>query len=220
MKAKVLLGGAVSYALPFITLAHTGDHPEAVGNDLLSLAMMLLIGAVVGVAIGWFLYGRQKKLRGPIMAGLVAAVLVSGSLALFAQQPERKTVADNHPELAGKRMEVYKSPGCSCCGGFIAELEAQSADVVVNNVSDEELASIKATHGIGPELESCHTTIIDGYVVEGHVPLEVIATLTTEKPEISGIALPGMPSGTPGMPGPKMESYRIKTLAGEIYLTM
>jgi YVTN family beta-propeller protein len=122
-----------------------------------------------------------------------------------------------YPELAGVTMEVYKSPGCSCCGGFINELKEQSANVVVHEVTDDELAQVKEQYGIKPELQSCHTTIANGYVIEGHVPFEVIAKLLSENPDIEGIALPGMPSGTPGMPGPKTELYEIKTLSGGEY---
>lgn len=125
-----------------------------------------------------------------------------------------------YSELAGVTMEVYKSPGCSCCGGFISELKAQSADVVVHEITDEELTQVKERYSIKPELQSCHTTIVNGYVIEGHVPLEAIAKLLSEKPGIEGIALPGMPSGTPGMPGPKAAPFQVRTLSGGAYVTI
>lgn len=125
-----------------------------------------------------------------------------------------------YPELAGVTMEVYKSPGCSCCGGFISELKGQSANVVVHEITDEELAQVKERYGIKPELQSCHTTIVNGYVVEGHVPFAAIAKLLSEKPSIEGIALPGMPSGTPGMPGPKAAPFQVRTLSGGDYVTI
>lgn len=222
MKGNILLGSVVAYALPLATLAHSEDHPGTVASDPYSLLIVVLAGIVAGLVVAGFVYARRRQLRLPLVAGLVTMVLVSGGLALSTLQTGQQTMAtaERHAELAGKRMEVYKAPGCSCCGGFIAELQAQLADVVVHDVSDEELAQLKAQHGITSDLESCHTTIVDGYVVEGHVPFEAIVKLITERPDISGIALPGMPVGTPGMSGPKTEPYKIQTLEGERYLTI
>ncbi|OGZ06799.1 MAG: hypothetical protein A3C93_02435 [Candidatus Lloydbacteria bacterium RIFCSPHIGHO2_02_FULL_54_17] len=120
--------------------------------------------------------------------------------------------------LIGAVATVYKSPTCGCCSGYIEELKRQGANVTVEMVDDRRLAEIKTEHGISPEHSSCHTSIIDGYVVEGHVPIEAVKKLITEKPAIKGITLPGMPSGTPGMAGPKLAPYEIKLLDGTIYL--
>lgn len=219
MQAKALLALLAAYALPLVALAHAADHPEA--GSSLPLPLVLLGGVVAGVAVASLFYAKRKHLTASVIAGLATAIFASGAVAFFANEPVRQpSVAQAYPELAGKRMEVYKSPGCSCCGGFIDELKGQSADVVVREVSDDELAQVKKRYGIGPELQSCHTTVADGYVVEGHVPFEVLARLLSEKPEIEGIALPGMPSGTPGMPGPKVGPFQIKTLSGSEYATI
>jgi hypothetical protein len=75
------------------------------------------------------------------------------------------------------------------------------------------MQKIKDEHDISPNMESCHTMVINDYVVEGHVPIEVVEKLITEQPDISGIALPDMPAGSPGMPGIKREPFTIYSLA-------
>ena len=96
----------------------------------------------------------------------------------------------------------YQGPNCDCCDEYAAYLDDQ-LETDLETVVTDELGSIKDEYGIADELRSCHTLELDGYVVEGHVPAEVIATLLEEKPAIDGIALPGMPAGSPGMGGDK-----------------
>ena len=95
--------------------------------------------------------------------------------------------------------EMYKTAGCACCGGWMAHAREHGLEAVVHDVDMGEMARIKAEAGITPELASCHTTLIDGYVVEGHVPAGDIARLLAERPDALGIAVPGMPAGSPGM---------------------
>jgi len=102
---------------------------------------------------------------------------------------------------------VYKSPTCGCCGLYTQHLER--ADVSVNIIETDNIDDIKDKYGIPSQLRSCHTTIIGDYFIEGHVPLEAVEKLLTEKPDIKGIGLPGMPSGSPGMPGVKNEEWSI-----------
>ena len=104
-------------------------------------------------------------------------------------------------------MTVLKSGGCGCCGVFGNYLEQKGFDVEINDVSDS--ISIKSQYKIPTSMESCHTTIIGNYFVEGHMPLEAIEKLIAEKPNIKGIALPGMPYGSPGMPGTKEGEFVI-----------
>jgi hypothetical protein len=87
----------------------------------------------------------------------------------------------------------------------------QENDYVVETVdmSNAELTSLKESRGIPSELASCHTAELDGYVIEGHVPVDVIEELLLDKPDIVGLALPGMPSGSPGMGGESLESLEI-----------
>ena len=84
---------------------------------------------------------------------------------------------------------LYKNPQCSCCEGYAAEISRKA--------------------GVPEDLEGCHTMFIDGYVIDGHVPVNVIRKLLAERPAIAGITLPGMPMGSPGMAGTKTEAFTI-----------
>lgn len=112
--------------------------------------------------------------------------------------------------LKGLEASLYKSPTCGCCGGYADFLKAQGVRVKV--VMQEDLSPVKARYQIPQQAQSCHTVLIAGYVVEGHVPLEALQKLLRERPKIDGIALPGMPGGTPGMPGPKTGPYQVLQL--------
>ncbi len=103
---------------------------------------------------------------------------------------------------------VYRDPACTCCGGWIKHLQSQGFSV--KNVPTNDMVAFKQEHGVTDDLASCHTAIIDGYVVEGHAPSDDIKRLLAEKPDIKGIAVPGMPVGTPGMEmGNKKDSYAV-----------
>ena len=97
--------------------------------------------------------------------------------------------------------EVFKTPSCGCCYGYVLFLEKEKFNVKQTDMRN--LHSIKQKYNIPVEMQSCHTTIIGRYFIEGHVPLEAVNKLLKEQPDIDGIALPGMPIGTPGMPGKK-----------------
>ena len=107
-------------------------------------------------------------------------------------------------------VEVFKTPSCGCCYGYVLFLEKEKFNVKQTDM--RSLHSIKQKYNIPVEMQSCHTTIIGKYFIEGHVPLEAINKLLKEQPSIDGIALPGMPIGTPGMPGKKEEPYIIYQL--------
>ena len=94
-------------------------------------------------------------------------------------------------------VQVYKDPQCVCCGKYIDYLRQEGVKVEVVNVA--EMAQIKAKHGVPPQLQSCHTSVANGYVIEGHVPISALKKLVAEGRSIKGIALPGMPAGSPGM---------------------
>lgn len=125
--------------------------------------------------------------------------------------------AANMGLLHGVAITVYKSPTCGCCGNYIAELRRQGASVDVKEISDAEMTAKKRELGVPQKLESCHTSIIDGYVIEGHVPMEAVARLLSERPAIKGIALPGMPAGSPGMSGVKTGPFEVQTLEGALF---
>lgn len=116
-------------------------------------------------------------------------------------------------EAAAERAEVvvYKSPACGCCSGWMAHLEENGFDVEgVDIAAYAELNRKKVEHGVPGNLNSCHTARVGGYTIEGHVPAEVVARLLRERPEdVVGLAVPGMPVGSPGMEGPNPEVYEV-----------
>ena len=107
-------------------------------------------------------------------------------------------------------VEVFKTPSCGCCYGYVLFLEKEKFKVKQTDM--RSLHTIKQKYNIPVEMQSCHTTIMGKYFIEGHVPFEAVEKLLTEQPDIDGIALPGMPIGTPGMPGDKDEPYVIYQL--------
>ena len=123
-------------------------------------------------------------------------------------------VTDKNDALANiddkQIVEVFKTPSCGCCYGYVLFLEDEK--FAVNQTDMRSLHSIKQKYNIPVEMQSCHTTIMGKYFIEGHVPIEAINKLLKEQPDIDGIALPGMPIGTPGMPGDKEEPYIIYQL--------
>ncbi len=112
------------------------------------------------------------------------------------------TRADERPFI-----QVYKSPTCGCCVGWIDHLEANGFRVEARDV--EDMTTVKRAMGVRPELSSCHTAQVGGYVIEGHVPAQDIARLLRERPAFAGLAVPRMPIGSPGMEGPNPETYRV-----------
>ena len=134
------------------------------------------------------------------VAGASAARDDSSSVAVAARDVSAKTV-----------IQVYKSPTCGCCKAWVDHVRAAGLQAEVFDISDEELQQRKTRLGVGPRLASCHTAIVNGYVVEGHVPAADIERLLKEKPAIAGIAVPGMPVGSPGMevPGRRADKYDV-----------
>jgi hypothetical protein len=100
---------------------------------------------------------------------------------------------------SSEAVTVWKSATCGCCGGWVGYMRDKGYRVTVNVVPDPD--AIKASLGIPEPLYSCHTARIGDYLVEGHVPEKAIAKLLAERPDLKGIALPGMPPGSPGMDG-------------------
>jgi len=126
------------------------------------------------------------------------------------------------PKMNQPRIEVWRSATCDCCGAWVKHLEANGFAVKVNAAGSGALAALKRQAGIGDKLASCHTAKIDGYVVEGHVPATDIKRLMAERPDAIGLAVPGMPIGSPGMEqGDESEPYDVlligKDGGAEIY---
>jgi hypothetical protein len=97
-------------------------------------------------------------------------------------------------------LTIYKSPYCGCCTAWAEQVEEAGFNVTV--VEQANNNQLHKEHGISPELRSCHTAFVEGYAIEGHVPVKDIKRLLREKPAIAGIAVPGMPASSPGMDVP------------------
>ena len=107
-----------------------------------------------------------------------------------------------------EEINIYKSLTCGCCSVYTDYVDGKVIPKV-NSFNVQDPDAIKEQYGIPRELQSCHTTIIENYFVEGHIPLEAVEKLMKEQPNIKGIAMPGMPSGSPGMPGGKTGDFII-----------
>ncbi|MGH8550363.1 MAG: DUF411 domain-containing protein [Methylococcales bacterium] len=110
-----------------------------------------------------------------------------------------ESVWDKAPPFSAEPVEitVYRSPSCGCCGIWLEHI--QKHNFKVTDIKTEDVNSIKQKVGVSPQLASCHTALVDGYVIEGHVPAADIRKLLTEKPAVAGLSVPGMPQGAPGM---------------------
>lgn len=130
--------------------------------------------------------------------------LLSSLLVPVSAQANRKT-----------QITVYKTPGCSCCRDWIKHLESAGFEVLSNDVPDT--APYRERYGVPKELGSCHTGIVNGYALEGHVPASEIKRLLAEKPKARGLAVPGMPVGTPGMEveGTRRDAYDVLLFADD-----
>ncbi len=115
----------------------------------------------------------------------------------------------------GAVITVYKSATCGCCAKWVEHVRATGFQVVVHDTTG--LSGIKERYGVPKNLTSCHTAVVDGYVVEGHVPADVIARLLRERPELAGVAVPGMPAGSPAGPAAPPSSRTADAVARDRY---
>ncbi|MCV3765125.1 DUF411 domain-containing protein [Rhizobium sp. TRM95796] len=146
----------------------------------------------------------MKTDRRQFLAGSVSALL----LAVLAKPTSASPTV----------MTVHKDPNCGCCHLWAEAMQNAGFDVQLNDLGD--LAPIKAHLGVPAELEGCHTAEIDGYFLEGHVPLSSVRKLLAERPPVKGLAVPGMPSGSLGMGDDPSASYDVVAvpLSGKPYL--
>ena len=116
-------------------------------------------------------------------------------------------------EVAAPLVQVYKSATCGCCSKWVDHLRAAGFAVEATNVPDVNL--YKLEYAVPSRLASCHTALVEGYVVEGHVPADDVIRLLRQRPEILGIAVPGMPTGSPGMEGRSASPYQVLSFTAE-----
>ncbi len=144
----------------------------------------------------------MKMLHHQLALVLVAAVACGSADGTTSQRPSKgsdhsEAVAATYDLATPTKVKVYKPTFCGCCASWVEHLRTAGFEVEVQETDELEL--VKSELGVPSELESCHTAEVEGYVIEGHVPADVIARLLTERPEVRGIAVPGMPAGSPGM---------------------
>ncbi|HEY9659075.1 MAG TPA: DUF411 domain-containing protein [Allocoleopsis sp.] len=132
-----------------------------------------------------------KQLTKQLIKQLTLGLAMLALVLLLTGIPRQAVLAED------LNIMVYRDPGCSCCGGWIDHLAEQGFDP--GNISTSDMAAVKQQYQVPEALASCHTAVINGYVIEGHVPVDDIKRLLNEKPSVLGIAVPGMPIGTPGM---------------------
>jgi len=146
------------------------------------------------------------KGRIPTPGGLGLAVAAGALLAWGA--------IDDHAADAAT-LTVYKSPSCGCCGAWVEHVRAAGFATEVQDRGGEALAAVKARHGIHVGLASCHTAVVAGYAVEGHVPADLVQRLLRERPAVAGLTVPGMPPRAPGMDAPTGPAYDVLAFGGD-----
>lgn len=144
-----------------------------------------------------------------LIIGILGAIAIGGTLLTYTgtRSAAPQTTA-RRETISGRTAIVYKSATCGCCGSYVTYLERNGFTVDVRE-GDATLDAVRTERGIPAAGLSCHTAIIGDYAVEGHVPVEAIERLLTERPAIHGIGLAGMPLGSPGMPGTKDEPFAV-----------
>ena len=115
--------------------------------------------------------------------------------------------------LENPKITIFKSSSCGCCDLYVSYMKRQGFQVETKTV--EDISQIKSNYKIPSNMQSCHTSVIGDYFVEGHMPIEAINKLLKDKPDILGITLPDMPSGSPGMPGSKNSDYVVYAINKE-----
>ena len=155
---------------------------------------------------------RRVALR-VLIAGAGGAALIGGATGVVT--------LNAGPVVDRGQVTLYKNPQCECCEGYADYLHHNGFQVTA--VPTNDLTVMGERYGIPDSLQPCHISLIGGYVVGGHIPIEIINGLLSEKPQITGITLPGMPEGTPGMPGRKpgpLTIYEIGNGPPKVYATI
>lgn len=149
---------------------------------------------------------KAQKQRSPRIllqhpyVGIAMVLGVAIVIALIGLSASPKTAT------AGE-ITVYKNPTCGCCKEWVRHMEQAGFRVVVHDVND--VSHTKQQYGVPREMYSCHTAVAGPYAFEGHVPADLVQRVLAERPAIAGLAVPGMPSGAPGMDGPRKQKYEV-----------
>jgi hypothetical protein len=136
----------------------------------------------------------------------------SGTLSSQQEAATESTIAQSTPNLSSAALQVtsYRSPTCGCCGNWVEHM--REAGFQVDDQVTEDMEAVKQELGVPTELASCHTAVVNGYVIEGHIPAKDVQLLLAEQPDVEGIAVPGMPIGSPGMEsGNIVQPYTVYT---------
>jgi hypothetical protein len=139
----------------------------------------------------------------PMNRRTMLALLIGGAAGVIS--PSTRAADD------GRKVALYKDPQCGCCEGYADYLRSNGFHVSI--VLTHDLPLLDEKYGIAADLSPCHVSMIGGYVVGGHVPIEIVDRLLAEKPAITGITLPGMPLGSPGMAGQKSAPFTVYAIA-------
>jgi len=159
----------------------------------------LLSGALLAVLVtagGVFWFRSQEA---PAAPPRTTVPIESGTVFSLPSpvDPAREPISLDRTEPI--EMVVYLTPTCGCCSLWVEHIAEYGFDVDLRYVTDPDLYAVKATNAVQPELSSCHTAIVNGYVVEGHVPGDVVRQFLADAPQVRGLTVPGMPVGSPGM---------------------
>lgn len=125
--------------------------------------------------------------------------------AILSSKPANLSASDE--ALAPVEVIVYKSPTCGCCSKWVDHMTASGFKVIAHDTSN--MQAVKTKLGVPDAMASCHTAVVNGYVIEGHVPAADIQRLLREKPNVKGLAVPGMVMGSPGMEGSRSDTYNV-----------
>jgi hypothetical protein len=160
-------------------------------NRVWSFGLLLVGLCLTGAGVAYWFAGSSAPAEAP---SAIAAATESAELPA--------------PNPALPVVQVWKSPTCGCCTGWVDHMRKAGFQVEVHDVAD--VTPYKIEHGVAAEHQSCHTSRVDGYTIEGHVPAEDIVRLIAERPQITGLAAPGMPVGSPGMEmGTQRDAYDV-----------
>ena len=134
-----------------------------------------------------------------------SATIVTIGAAVVTSRPANLAAADE--ALSPVEVTVYKSPTCGCCSKWVDHMTAAGFKVTAHDTSN--MQAVKTRLGVPDALASCHTSVVNGYIIEGHVPAADIQRLLRDKPRVAGLAVPGMVTGSPGMEGSRSDPYNV-----------